>query len=87
MYGTYAWKARARQGKLRLIPYICSGTALVLWATGLAIVYGALDEIHQAFTPHRAMSVYDFLADALGAGMVASMWLSVRRRWSILVKS
>jgi hypothetical protein len=28
MYGACAWEALARQGKLRLIPYICSGTAL-----------------------------------------------------------
>jgi VanZ family protein len=61
--------------------------SLVLWAAALAVIYGALDEIHQAFTPHRMMSVYDFLADVLGAGMVASMRLSVRRRRSILVKS
>jgi hypothetical protein len=30
MYGACAWEALARQEKLRLIPYICSGTALVI---------------------------------------------------------
>jgi VanZ family protein len=60
--------------------------SLVFWAAALAIVYGVLDEFHQAFTPDRTMSVYDFLADALGAGMVASLWPSVRRHWSMRLK-
>jgi VanZ family protein len=62
-------------------------TRLVVGAAMLAIVYGALDEFHQAFTPNRTMSVYDLLADTMGASVVASVWLSVQRRWPMLVRS
>ncbi len=64
-------------------------TGLVLGAAALAITYGALDEFHQAFTPHRTMSVFDLLADATGASAVAGAWLAVQRRWprSMLAKS
>jgi VanZ family protein len=62
-------------------------TSLVLWAAILVVVYAALDELHQAFTPHRMMSVYDLLADATGAGVVAGVWLWAQRRWPTLVKS
>jgi len=61
--------------------------SLVLWAALLAIVYGALDEFHQAFTPDRTMSVYDLLADAIGASVVAGVWLNVQRRRPVLAKS
>jgi VanZ family protein len=33
----------------------------------IAIAYGALDEIHQAFVPGRASEVLDLVADSLGA--------------------
>ena len=49
--------------------------SLVVWAAILVIGYGALDEFHQAFTPARVMSLYDLLADAMGASMVASVWV------------
>ncbi len=62
-------------------------TSIVLWAALLAVVYGASDELHQAFTPGRAMSVYDLLADATGAGIVAGVWLWVQRRWPAWVAS
>jgi VanZ family protein len=64
-----------------------TSTGIVLKAAVLAIAYGALDELHQAFTPHRTMSVYDLVANATGAGVVALAWLSVRRRWPLLVAS
>jgi VanZ family protein len=62
-------------------------TSLVLWAAAMAIVYGALDEFHQAFTPKRMMSVYDLLADATGAGIGAGVWRWAQRRWPTWVKS
>jgi VanZ family protein len=38
------------------------------FAIGVLVVYGALDEAHQLFTPHRSgADPYDWLADALGA--------------------
>jgi len=33
----------------------------------LAVLYGALDEVHQRFVPLRHADVFDLLADALGA--------------------
>jgi VanZ family protein len=62
-------------------------TFIVLWAAFLVILYGASDELHQAFTPDRVMSVYDLLADATGAGIVAGGWLWAQRRYPPLVKS
>jgi VanZ family protein len=62
-------------------------TSLALWATGLAMMYGALDEFHQAFTADRTISLYDFLADMTGASVVASAWLWVQRYWPMLGKS
>jgi hypothetical protein len=42
------------------------------WVVGLAALYGASDEIHQAFVPARNCSVLDFLSDTTGA------WLATR---------
>jgi VanZ family protein len=41
-------------------------TALLIVA--LASVYGGIDELHQSFVPGRDASVYDWIADTLGAG-------------------
>lgn len=34
---------------------------------GFTLAYAASDEWHQAFVPHRSASVWDFIADMLGA--------------------
>ena len=50
-------------------------------AIAVAIVWGILDELHQRYTPNRDSSVYDALADALGAacGAALTLWLVERR--------
>jgi VanZ family protein len=60
--------------------------SLAVWAAILVMLYGASDELHQAFTPNRVMSGYDLLADATAAGVVAGVWLWARRRWPTVVK-
>lgn len=48
---------------------------LIIWGVVLTALYGLTDELHQAFTPGRNMSVYDALADAVGASAVGFVWL------------
>jgi VanZ family protein len=75
---------------IRALSLTCSmpsSTSIVLWAAFLAVLYGASDELHQAFTPGREMSAYDLLADAVGTGFAAGVWLWVQRRWPALGKS
>lgn len=40
-----------------------------LWAAGISIAYGLLDEYHQSFVPGRDVSVLDLLYDALGTAI------------------
>jgi VanZ family protein len=61
--------------------------SLAISAAIIVVLYGALDEVHQAFTPNRLMSGYDFMANSTAAGMVAGGWLWARRRWATVVKS
>ncbi|QQO11303.1 VanZ family protein [Breznakiella homolactica] len=46
----------------------------------IASAYGAADEIHQYFVPGRSCSVWDWLADTLGAALGAgAFWVVIRR--------
>jgi VanZ family protein len=65
---------------LRLTYPTHPSTSLICWAVVLTSAYGALDELHQAFTPARTMSVHDLLADAAGALVVAGIWLWIQHR-------
>lgn len=38
-------------------------------AWGIAVLYGAIDELHQSFVPGRACSLADLVSDALGAAL------------------
>ncbi len=50
-----------------------------LWrALLLTLLYAASDEFHQSFVPGRTASLWDWLVDALGAGLAL---LAISRRW------
>jgi VanZ family protein len=57
------WAVRAREPRSALS------------CAALATLYGVLDEVHQAFVPGRLPDVFDGLADAGGAFLVAAVWL------------
>jgi VanZ family protein len=71
------WALPTREGQQR---------KQALWAIGLILGYGLVDEVTQMFIPGRHCSLADFVADALGAlaGLAAyfavKAWL-VRRSW------
>ncbi len=54
-----------------------SAGRVVLLATAAAAGFGALDELVQAFNPHRTFEWQDWVADAAGAlaGAAAYVWL------------
>ena len=60
-------------GVLPLVPalrltYGWSWRKICIFAVGVVSLYGALDEVHQLWTPSRSgLSVGDWLADTLGA--------------------
>jgi VanZ family protein len=52
-------------------------------AVAFAAIYGASDEIHQHFVPHRTMDARDLLADTTGAAAAAGVlyaWGIIRAR-------
>jgi VanZ family protein len=49
-------------------------------AAGVALAYGALDELHQSFVPGRQPSLLDVAADALGGTVGAVAMLVLSRR-------
>jgi len=56
------------------------GFVVWVFAALAATLWGAIDEIHQAFVPGRNSDVRDLTADALGAMAGAAVYLLVRYR-------
>ncbi|MBD3410041.1 MAG: teicoplanin resistance protein VanZ [Ignavibacteriales bacterium] len=54
-------------------------TSPLAWAAAIAILYGAFDELHQAFIPGRSCEFLDLVADALGAGVGAAIGAALLR--------
>lgn len=46
-----------------------SGRNVIILAVVLSVLYGVSDEIHQFFVPGRSCSVFDLLADFVGAAI------------------
>ena len=65
-------------GRLRGITWGRAATAILL-----ATLYGASDELHQAFVPGRSPDIFDVVADCLGAAAAAAAGGAVRW-WGIL---
>jgi len=63
-----------------LMGYGVTGRRALFYAIGLSVLYGATDEIHQAFTPNREPSLMDLLADLLGGAAGAWAWYALRNR-------
>ena len=59
-----------------------AGFLAVLFAT----LYGAFDEIHQAFTPERSPDVRDLLADGLGAALGVLVIFALVAIWKRLAR-
>jgi VanZ family protein len=58
------------------------------FAIAVCLLYGLIDELHQAFVPRRDCSALDFLADAVGAiaaqvviALGRALWARGRRRY------
>lgn len=51
-------------------------------AVGAGLLYGVLDEVHQAFVPGRSPEMGDVLADWAGVIVGYALSLVVIRRWS-----
>ena len=52
----------------------------LLAAALITALFGYLDELHQAFVPGRDASVYDLMADAVGAGLGVLAYALLDRR-------
>jgi VanZ family protein len=72
MYGllgalvTYGWLKAQRPKRL-------------LWVLLLAMSVGVADEIHQRWVPHRSSDVKDWIADAVGVTVAATLVLRFKK--------
>ncbi len=74
------WDKLAHAAEYAILGYLlyrglgwAKGTWILAW--GISVLYGLSDEIHQSFVPGRDASVWDFIADAVGA--MAGAWLAL----------
>jgi VanZ family protein len=80
LLGLLVWRAgRNGEGWTRA----CSA-AVVL---GGGLLWGASDELHQAFVPGRAVEALDLVADVIGASLAALLAEPILRRLGLIVPS
>lgn len=68
-----------------LFSSVFTGTKMIyktILAIGITSLYGMSDEFHQYFTPHRSVTISDWLADTAGAITAGLLWqlLALRRQ-------
>ncbi|QPK64576.1 VanZ family protein [Methylomonas sp. LL1] len=63
----FSWRALRHSGP--------TGSSLALMSFLFCSIYGISDEWHQAFVPGRNSSVWDWLADSVGAAMALTFLL------------
>lgn len=68
----------ANFGVLALLIFFASGRPWL--AVLLASLYGATDELHQAFVPGRSADASDWLADTAGAALAVTLAVLWQRR-------
>jgi VanZ family protein len=56
------------------------GILIMLAIVAIASVYGGIDEYHQSFVPGRNSSIWDWLADTLGALIGAGAAMGIARK-------
>lgn len=61
--------------------WISKAQKYVLLVICITVLYGLSDEIHQYFVPNRSSSVYDLLADTLGAFLAVSLRLLLIKKF------
>jgi VanZ family protein len=67
----FAWSEQQKNSKPR---------AVMLATLVFCLLYGISDEFHQSFILGRTVSVYDLLADGVGAAMACAFWARWRKR-------
>lgn len=61
--------------------WISNTQKYVLLVICITVLYGLSDEIHQYFVPNRSSSVYDLLADTLGAFLAVGLRLLLIKKY------
>lgn len=59
---------------------------VILLTVTFCVAYGISDEIHQAFVPGRSPSIFDIVADAVGAVMATVLYTLWRERRGTLLR-
>ena len=57
---------------------------VMVFTVAFCLFHGLSDEFHQSFIPGRTASVYDLVADCVGAAMACALWARWRKRITVV---